>query len=143
MQIHQLQRKTKLKKRKRIGRGGKRGTYSGRGVKGQRSRAGRHLQPLVRILIKRYHKLRGYKFNPVREKFIALKLSLINKHFSDGDKITQQVLRDKKLINQNEKAKIVGDSREIEFNKKLHIIDVPVSSKVKELIKSKGGTVEN
>ncbi|MEK7341913.1 MAG: uL15 family ribosomal protein, partial [Candidatus Binatota bacterium] len=33
------------KKRKRVGRGGKRGTYSGRGSKGQKSRAGARIRP--------------------------------------------------------------------------------------------------
>ena len=39
MQIHELKPNHKRKTGKRIGRGGKRGTYSGRGVKGQKSRA--------------------------------------------------------------------------------------------------------
>jgi len=45
MQLHQLKPKNKLKKAKRIGRGGKRGTYSGKGIKGQRSRAGAKIRP--------------------------------------------------------------------------------------------------
>jgi len=61
MQFHQLKPIHKMKKRKRIGRGGKRGTYSGRGTKGQKSRAGRKLVPIIRGLIKRYPKLRGAK----------------------------------------------------------------------------------
>ena len=71
MQLHQLRPKHKLKKKKRIGRGGKRGTYSGRGIKGQRSRAGRKFAPAIRELIKRYPKLRGYKFKG-REKNLAI-----------------------------------------------------------------------
>jgi len=62
MQLHQLRPKHKLKKKKRIGRGGKRGTYSGKGIKGQKSRAGRKFAPVIRELIKRYPKLRGYRF---------------------------------------------------------------------------------
>lgn len=62
MQLHELKPKHKRKKRKRVGRGGKRGTYSGRGIKGQKARAGRRLKPVIRELIKRYPKLRGYKF---------------------------------------------------------------------------------
>ena len=64
MQLHELRPKHKIKKRKRIGRGGKRGTYSGRGMKGQKSRAGARFEPIIRGLIKRYPKLRGYKFKP-------------------------------------------------------------------------------
>jgi large subunit ribosomal protein L15 len=62
MQLHELKPIHKSKKRKRVGRGGKRGTFAGRGQKGQRSRAGRKMKPVVRELIKRYPKLRGYKF---------------------------------------------------------------------------------
>ncbi len=63
MQLNDLKPTNKLKKSKRVGRGGKKGTYSGKGMKGQKSRAGRKLEPPIRGLIKRYHKLRGYKFN--------------------------------------------------------------------------------
>lgn len=61
MQLHELKPIHKRKKAKRVGRGGKRGTYSGRGQKGQRARAGRKMKPVVREIIKRYPKLRGYK----------------------------------------------------------------------------------
>ena len=40
MQLNQLKSHTKRKDAKRVGRGGKRGTYSGKGTKGQKSRAG-------------------------------------------------------------------------------------------------------
>ncbi len=43
MQIHQLKLKSKKKNKKRIGRGGKRGTYCGRGTKGQKARSGHKL----------------------------------------------------------------------------------------------------
>src|SRR4030043_532865 len=55
----QMKPKHKLKKKKRVGRGGKRGTYSGKGIKGQKSRAGRKMVPVIRELIKKYPKLRG------------------------------------------------------------------------------------
>ncbi len=68
MQLHELRPKHKLKKKKRIGRGGKTGTYSGRGVKGQKSRAGAKFEPIIRGLIKRYPKLRGYRFKGKKAK---------------------------------------------------------------------------
>ncbi|MEA2113700.1 MAG: uL15 family ribosomal protein [Patescibacteria group bacterium] len=40
MQLHQLKSSFNKKSRKRVGRGGKKGTYSGRGMKGQKARAG-------------------------------------------------------------------------------------------------------
>jgi len=59
MQLHELQPITKNKSKKRIGRGGKRGTYSGRGMKGQKARAGRKIRPAIRDLMQRTPKLRG------------------------------------------------------------------------------------
>jgi len=59
MQIQELKPNCKNKKKKRIGRGGKRGTYCGRGLKGQKSRAGRRIRPAVRDFILRTPKLRG------------------------------------------------------------------------------------
>ena len=56
MQIHELRPKHKNKSKKRVGRGGKKGTYSGRGGKGQTARAGSKVKPLIRELIKRYPK---------------------------------------------------------------------------------------
>lgn len=67
MQIHQLKPIHKIKKKKRVGRGGKRGTYSGRGLKGQKSRAGRKMQPAIREFIKKFPKLRGYRFKSKRK----------------------------------------------------------------------------
>ena len=53
MQLHTLKRKTKNKTKKIVGRGGKRGTYSGRGLKGQKARAGRKIRPEFRDLLKK------------------------------------------------------------------------------------------
>jgi large subunit ribosomal protein L15 len=61
MQIHELKPKHKNKGKKRVGRGGKKGTYSGKGIKGQKARAGRKMVPIIRELIKRYPKLKGYR----------------------------------------------------------------------------------
>ena len=45
MQIHELKPDHPRKHRKRVGRGGKRGTFSGKGTKGQKSRAGASVKP--------------------------------------------------------------------------------------------------
>ncbi len=62
MQLHQIQTGTRKKEKKRVGRGGKRGTYCGRGIKGQRARAGAKIRPALRDLIKKIPKIRGYRF---------------------------------------------------------------------------------
>lgn len=64
MQLHELQSIFKYKRARRIGRGGKRGTYSGRGQKGQKSRSGRRIRPAQRDLILRIPKQRGFGNKP-------------------------------------------------------------------------------
>lgn len=68
MKLHELRVRIRNRARTRVGRGGKRGHYSGRGVKGQRSRAGRRIRPAVRDLLLRLPKLRGFRNKPVRQK---------------------------------------------------------------------------
>ena len=86
MKLHDLPR-FKQKSRRRIGRGGKRGSYSGRGVKGQRSRAGRRIRPAFRDLISRIPKRRGFRNKPVSVRPRIVPLALIEKKlklFSSG-----------------------------------------------------------
>ncbi|MBZ1348680.1 MAG: hypothetical protein KY053_00355 [Candidatus Liptonbacteria bacterium] len=61
MQLHELQPIYKNKPKKRIGRGGKKGNYCGRGLKGQKSRAGHRIRPAEREFVLRLPKLRGKK----------------------------------------------------------------------------------
>lgn len=61
MQLNELKAETKHKSKKRVGRGGTRGTYSGKGMKGQKSRAGAKIRPAIRDLMQRTPKLRGAK----------------------------------------------------------------------------------
>jgi len=59
MQLHQISPAHSNKKGKRVGRGGKRGTYSGRGIKGQKARAGHRIRPAIRDFMMKIPKLRG------------------------------------------------------------------------------------
>ena len=68
MQLHQIKPKNINRSKKRIGRGGKRGTFSGKGAKGQLSRAGRKLRPELREIVKKIPKKRGYDFKSFRIK---------------------------------------------------------------------------
>src|SRR3989344_6040660 len=45
MQLHNIKPNTPKKSQKRVGRGGKRGTFSGHGTKGQKGRAGASVEP--------------------------------------------------------------------------------------------------
>jgi len=82
MQLHELKPRHKSKKIKRIGRGGKRGTYSGRGIKGQKSRAGHKIRPELRDFIKKIPKKRGYGFKSIKEKPQIVNLKNLDKYFS-------------------------------------------------------------
>jgi large subunit ribosomal protein L15 len=66
MKLHSLTR-IRSQKSQRIGRGGKRGTTSGRGQKGQKSRAGHRIRPAERDLILKLPKKRGFRNKPKKE----------------------------------------------------------------------------
>lgn len=98
MQLHQLRPTTKHKRDKRVGRGGKRGTTSGRGTKGQRARAGGKIRPALRDVLKKLPKRRGYRFRSFASKAVVLNLNVIAKHFSSGETVTPAALLAKKLV---------------------------------------------
>jgi len=147
MQLHQLKPKHKLKKKKRVGRGGKRGTYSGRGIKGQRSRAGRKFKPVIRGLIKRYPKLRGYRFKSKvksqKSKIAILNLETLEKRFNSGEKITPEILLERKIIRRTKgrlpKVKILSRGK---LTKKLIIEGCQSSKLAKEEIEKAGGSIK-
>lgn len=143
MQLYQLRPKHKLKRKKRVGRGGKRGTYSGKGMKGQRSRAGRRLKPIIRSLIKRYPKLRGYRFKPLGVKPAVVNIERLNKTFKTGDNINPEILLKQGLIRRikgkTPQVKILGKG---EPTKALTIEGCQASKGAKEKIEKMGGTVK-
>ncbi|MCX8016029.1 MAG: uL15 family ribosomal protein [Patescibacteria group bacterium] len=112
MQLHELRKEYKTKKEKRVGRGGKRGTYSGRGLKGQKARAGAKIRPAIYDLIIKIPKKRGVKNKPLNEKPIAINLDILNKYFKEGDVVSPQTLFEKGLIEKKKgklpKIKILG-----------------------------------
>ena len=143
MQIHQLKPFQKSRKPKRIGRGGKRGTYSGRGVKGQKSRAGRKLKPVIRELIKKYPKLRGYKFKGTSKKLISLNVEILEKNFKFNERVSPKTLIEKELIRKIKgrvpRVKILGKG---ELKKTLFVEKCKVSKNAKEKIEKAGGDIK-
>jgi large subunit ribosomal protein L15 len=97
MQIHQI--KFKLKKNKRVGRGGKKGSYSGKGMKGQKSRAGHRIRPAIRDLILRLPKKRGWKNIKLEKNIFIVNLDKINKNFDNGEIVNVNSLKEKKILN--------------------------------------------
>lgn len=103
--------KSAIKKRKRVGRGNAsgKGTYSGRGLKGQKARSG--VSNLKRLGMKqtllRTPKKRG--FISQKSKNQPVNLNFINDNFKDSDSINPKVLLVKKLVNNtSEPIKILG-----------------------------------
>lgn len=133
MQIHQIKPKHKLKRKKRVGRGGKRGTYSGKGIKGQKSRAGRKMVPAIRELIKKYPKLRGYRARRNVKSVVIVNLGDLDKKFKDSEIVNPETLLEKGLIRRINgrvpKVKILGKG---ELKKELIIENCEFSKKAKE-----------
>lgn len=143
MQIHQLKRKTPSKKAKYIGRGGKRGTTSGKGTKGQKARAGHKIRPEFRDILKKLPKLRGYKFPTVTEKALPINLNMIEKVFVDGGEITPAILIERGLAKtrggKTPRIKILGTGN---LSRKISISGCDVSASAKEKIEKVGGEVK-
>ena len=142
MQLHQLGPKHQSKRRKRVGRGGKRGTYSGRGVKGQKSRSGRKLKPIIRQIIKRYPKLRGYRFKGKYLKPTVVNVETLEKEFKSSEIVSPQALLEKRLVRRikgrTPQVKILGRGK---LTKKLYVESCQVSKEAEEKIKKARGTV--
>ncbi len=141
MQIHQLKIK-KGKSRKRIGRGGKKGTYSGRGMKGQKSRSGAKINPIFEggrsTLIEHLPKKRG--FTSIFPKSQVVALSTLEKMFNAGDTITPAVLLGKGIIgNIKAKVKILNNG---EITKAVSVKNCLISKTAKEKIEKAGGKIE-
>lgn len=100
MQINTLKLKARRKKKKTIGRGGKKGTYSGRGNKGQKARSGGNVSPLFEggrsTLVDHMKKKRG--FTSTHKKKAIVKFSSLLKNFQNGAKISVDDLVEKKLV---------------------------------------------
>ncbi|KKW47600.1 MAG: 50S ribosomal protein L15 [Candidatus Liptonbacteria bacterium GWC1_60_9] len=137
MQLHTLIPNHPSKAKKRIARGGKRGTYSGRGIKGQKSRSGHRIRPAERDLIIRLPKLRGFK-----NKSLVLKPLVVNV----GDlvalglvDITRETLIEKGVLRRRrDSVKILGGG---ELSKPVHVKGISVSKSAKMKIEKAGGSV--
>lgn len=98
MQLHQVRSTISPKREKRVGRGGKRGTTSGRGTKGQRARAGAKVRPALRDIIKKLPKLRGYRFRSFRTRPTILDIATVAERFPSGATVDAAALLKQNLI---------------------------------------------
>ena len=143
MQIHELKPKHKSKTKKRVGRGGKKGSYSGKGIKGQSSRAGRKMVPIIRELIKRYPKLKGYRRFVLEDFSVIVNLETLEKTSKDGETINPENLIQKGIVSKTKgktpKVKILGKGT---ITKKLIVENCKISKTAKEAIEKAGGSVK-
>ena len=138
MQLHQLKPVHKLKKKKRIGRGGKRGTYSGRGQKGQKSRAGAKIRPADRDLIMRIPKLRGVKNQSIKAKPLILNVDELEK--IGKDLINKDFFLKAGLIKRHsDRVKVLGRG---DLKKSFQVEGLEISGTAKKKIEKAGGKVK-
>ena len=151
LSLSNLKPAQKRKARKRVGRGlgsGK-GRYSGRGIKGQKSRAGSHkMRPGFEggqmPIYMRLPKQRGpyskdaMPVGPHRTSTVPVNLRDLERVFDDGADVTLEALVEKGLIkNTRTDVKILGDG---ELKKKLTVTAHLFSASAREKIEKAGGT---
>lgn len=142
MKLDKLESTLEPKKKKRVGRGpgSGRGTFAGRGIKGQKSRAGYKI-PSSSTLIGKLPKLRGegsIKVKRVETK--TVNLGDLEKYYKNNETVSAESLIKKGLIrpkksNRKIKIKVLGDG---ELTKNLKFPeDILYSQKALEKIQSK------
>lgn len=145
MKLHQLIPK-QGRRHKRIGRSGKRGSYSGRGVKGQKSRSGRRLRPAERDLILRLPKMRGFANAPKSDKAAIFNLSELSAALTsfvqgkDAVELNHELLKVAGLLKKSfhGEIKLLGGG---ELAIPLNVKGMKVSKSAKAKIEKAGGTV--
>jgi large subunit ribosomal protein L15 len=130
------------KKRKRVGRGNAsgHGTYSTRGLKGQKSRSGvSNLKRLgMKQVLLRTPKKRGFKSLAIKDQVVNL--SSLNILFKDGEEINPKTLYAKNLVSAGKSAiKLLGDG-DLKV-KGLKFSNVKFSATAKEQIEKMGGQI--
>lgn len=145
MQAHELKPARGSKQnRRRIGRGNAAGTgtYSGRGLGGQKSRSGRkprrHFEGGQTRLMRRLPRRRGF-INHFRIEYQPVNLRDLER-FDDGADVTNETLKEAGLIDSAKKpVKILATG---EITRKLSVRVERVSLAAKEKIEAAGGTAE-
>ncbi len=148
MQLHELTTSNGVTKAKRVGRGGKRGKTSGKGHKGQKSRAGHKIRPQERDVIKRIPKRRGFgknrarTVNSARVRPTGVNLAALERAFDAGERVDPKTLVRKGLVRtaagRPVAVKILGTGT---LTKKLTIADCSLSAAARAAVEKVGGTV--
>lgn len=140
--LHEL-RGPSRQARKRVGRGhgSGRGSYAGRGVKGQRARSGGRRaisRRSLKALIERLPKVRGGHPRPV-PKPQPVSLASLERRFAAGERVTRVSLQAKRLIPAHQTTVVIlGGSR---LTKPLVVEAHRVSVSARRAISTAGGRV--
>jgi large subunit ribosomal protein L15 len=152
LNLHDLRPAQERKNRKRVGRGpgsGK-GKFSGRGIKGQKSRSGSHkmragFEGGQMPIYMRIGKLRGstskdaMPVGPFRTATQPVNLRDLDR-FDEGAEVTPDSLVEKRILkNTKIDVKLLGNG---DVSKKLTIRVHAISASAREKIEAAGGTVE-
>jgi large subunit ribosomal protein L15 len=132
------------KKLQRIGRSGKRGSYSGRGQKGQRSRSGHRIRPAERDILLKIPKMRGFRNKPKEDMPVVFNLGMLSNKFKAHAKagapleVSYALLKEAKLLKKDYKGKVkILGTGEIAFPIAVSGFEVSASAKAK-IEKAKG-----
>jgi len=133
------------RKSKRVaGRGsaGRRGARAGKGNKGQNSRAGGGVRPGFeggQMPLYRRIPQKGFSNSPFKREFEVVNVSILEKKYADGETVSLETLREKRIIKKKMlSVKILGEG---EITKKLTVEVGNVSAPARAKIEEAGGTV--
>ena len=137
MQLHDIHPSHTFRPKKRIGRGGKRGTTSGKGQKGQKSRAGHNIRPAVRDVIIRTPKKRGYHNKRKSLHATTLTLSALS-HLALSNITPATLFKEGIIKSAKESVKIIATGT---LEKAVSIEGISVSAQAQAAIIKAGGSV--
>ncbi len=145
MKLENLPKSKETKAAKRVGRGpgSGMGKTATRGENGQKSRSGASIPAWFQggqTPLHRRIPIRGFNNKNFATRYATINLSDLEKFFNDGDVVTPEVLKERKIIKkQLSGVKVLGNG---ELTKKLTVKANRFSSKAVTKIENSGGKAE-
>ena len=145
MKLENLPKSKETKATKRVGRGpgSGMGKTATRGENGQKSRSGASIPAWFQggqTPLHRRIPIRGFNNKIFTTRYAVINLSDLDKFFNDGDVVTPEVLKERKIIKkQLSGVKVLGNG---ELTKKLTVKANRFSSKAVTKIENSGGKAE-
>lgn len=142
MQLHTINPTNARLPKKRVGRGGKRGTTSGKGTKGQRSRSGHRIRPAARDIVLKFPKLRGVGNSRRAIPATIVKTGDIPALLAKAQSamLTREVLASlKRIRDAKARVKVVSNGK---LSSAVSISGIPITKGAKQEILKAGGTVK-